>query len=255
MRTVVIEDEPLARKELIKMLKQVSSSIEIIKELISVEESILWFQENNEFDLVISDIQLIDGHSFEIYQTVNLKKPVVFTTAFDDYAVKAFELNSIDYLLKPFSLSALEKAINKYREYSESQQLVNLNALKELVGQVNPTPTCKFKKRFISKVGDQYKLIKVVDIAYFEADGNIVYGVMNNKKRYFLEYSLDDIQSLLNPEDFFRVSRKFIIAQTSINGIHKYFNSRLKLEIQPKPDEMVLVSRSRLTNFLDWIDQ
>jgi DNA-binding LytR/AlgR family response regulator len=233
-------------------LKRLDLNIEIVAELDSVKESIEWLEENENFDCLFLDIQLSDGLSFDIFNTISIDKPVIFTTAYNEYAIKAFQLNSIDYLMKPVELPLLEKAINKLNKLQSkpASNQINGDELRRILG-IEPKPE---KSRFLVKIGEQFKTIQSKEIAWFYADRNTVYLVCFDDKRYIIEYTLDELEHQLNRKEFYRASRGMIVSIQSIQKVHKYFNSRLLLELKPESEEQVLVSRVRVDTFLKWMD-
>lgn len=254
IKVAIIEDEPLARNELKKTLVSLDSNIEVVAELPSVQDSVNWFKSSPEVDLVFTDIQLTDGHSFEIFPQVEINVPIIFVTAFDEFAIRAFELNSIDYLLKPYDEIALERALDKFKKMSsmfQSTESIDLSELKQLITGSNPNG---YKKHLLAKIGDEYRRIGCEDIAYFEAEGNTVFLTTREKKRLIIEYSLDELSSYIDPQEFYRINRQILINHTAIKKIHKYFNHRLKLQVYPEANQDVLVSRARVNGFLEWLD-
>ena len=256
MNIAIIEDEPLARKELKRTLLELEPSASFVAEWATISESILGLKSDLGIDLIFCDIQLADGLSFEIFRQVQTDIPLIFVTAFDEYAIDAFHMNSIDYLLKPYDENALLKALSKYKRLQKNFQVsssIDIDAIQGLLEkQGNPK---SYKKRFIVKVGDQYKQIDTLDIAYFVADGNSL-SLVNKANRYFIiDLTLEEVVKKIDPSQFFRVNRSYLVNNTSISKIHKYFNHRLKLELAPVPSEDVLVSRARVNDFLEWLDQ
>ncbi|HBH07329.1 MAG TPA: DNA-binding response regulator [Flavobacteriales bacterium] len=253
MKVVIIEDELLASRELKRMLQRIDDDIEVISDIQSVQAGVEWFENNKSPDLVFSDIQLSDGLSFELFQRTSIDCPVIFTTAFDHYAIQAFKLNSIDYLMKPFDDEDVANALEKFRNLEDKrhENPINKELLDKLISQHGIQ---SYKSSFVVSIGDQYRKIKVEDIACFRADGNTVYLIQQNKKRVIVDYSIEELEKLLDPSVFFRINRQVLIHEDAISRIHKYFNSRLKLETEPCIDEDVLVSRSRVKDFLRWLD-
>lgn len=252
MKVAIIEDEPLAADRLIALLKEYDAETEILTVLESVEQGVKWFSESQAPDLVLSDIQIADGLSFEIFREVEVKCPVIFTTAFDQYAIEAFEVNSIDYLLKPIKFSKLENSLNKWKQlsqqFSSSLDVDSLvSAIKEAQGG--------YKSRFLVKTGQQIRPIKAEDIAYFYAKDKIVLLVTHKGDKYAVDYTLDDLNALLDPAFFFRINRQFIIHLEAAREIHSYFKGRLKLVLSPEVDEEVIVSSDRTPVFKAWLDQ
>lgn len=256
MKIVIIEDEPYAQQELLRLLERSGQEFECLARIDSVEESIEWFTNNPHPDLVFLDIQLADGLSFNIFSKIDLRSAVIFTTAYDEYAIKAFELNSIDYLLKPVKAVALDAALNKFnkikKDMSAGQTAINEGHLKQLLQEMGPG---NYKNRFLVKLGDQIKSIDVGKAAYFKADDNIVFLVTKDGHKYIVEHTLEQLEGMLDPRSFFRLNRTFIVTFSAIKKTSKYFNSRLLIELEPIEEEQVLVSRARAKDFLEWLDQ
>lgn len=251
MRVLIIEDESLLAKELQRTLKSIRPQIEVVDVIRSVNDGVKWFEEKKEVDLIISDIQLTDGTSFELFKQVKISTPIVFTTAYDEFAIKAFKLNSIDYLLKPIDESDLEASIEKYEKLWGQQKTLDVDVLNHLISKNTEQ---SYKSKFLIRVGDQYKKVESDDIGFFFAEGNTVYLVQKNGKKLIVDHSLDQVAPQLDPKKFFRVNRQVLLNNSSIRGIHKYFNSRLKLEIHPQYENDVLVTRSRVNDFLTWMN-
>lgn len=255
MKVFIVEDEPLARKELNRLLDKSGQPVTVVAYADSIEDAVIWLKQNEHPDLMFFDIQLSDGLSFEILNQVKVDIPVIFCTAFDEYAIRAFKVNSVDYLLKPVKQEELNKALEKYTALSEKMtsagQGLSLLQIENLLEINKPT----FKTRFVARFGDQIKRIDISDVAYFNAVDNEVFLITRDNSRYIIDYSLEQIDSLVNPQDFHRVNRSFIIQINAIQKISKYFNSRLHLELQPPTSESVLVSRVKVPDFMDWIDK
>lgn len=253
MKALIIEDEPYARQELKRLLSRLDREIEVVAELDSVKDAIDWLEENEDFDLMFLDIQLSDGLSFDIFRSLSIDKPVIFTTAYNDYAIKAFELNSVDYLLKPVEPALLEKALKKLERLKGTETKTPVLDGDELRRLLGIAPRAE-KSRFLIKLGDQFKTVETKEIAWFSADRNTVTLTTLDAKKYVIEYTLDELEQQLNRKDFFRAARGIIVSYTCIKKVHKYFNSRLLLEISPESEEQVLVSRLRVDAFLNWMD-
>ncbi len=251
MKAVIIEDEPLARLELKRLLNKVDEGIVIVKEIDNVQDAVEWLSQNNQFDLILLDIQLADGLSFEIFDHIKVLQPIIFTTAYDEYAIKAFQLNSIDYLLKPIEEKALKQALEKLSAIKETFANQTLDTLK-LRAMFLPTKT--FKTRFLTKIGDQYKFTPIDEVAYFYVDRNTIYLVNNQNQKSIIDFRLDELELQLDPQLFFRATRSHILSIKCIKKVNKYFNSRLLIEIEPKATEEILVSRVKVENFLQWMD-
>ena len=251
MNLVIIEDEHIAYQQLKEMLLEVSMDMNIIAHLESVDESIDWFQNNPHPDLIFMDIQLADGLSFEILKTVEINVPIIFTTAFDQYAVKAFKYSSIDYLMKPFHQDELTAALNKFQQQkNRTAAVIDSLTIEKLMNNLVKN---KGKKRFIVKEGNSMTFIQVEDILYFYSEDSISFILTKNQKRYIIDMSLDAIEDDLDPEQFFRINRKQIIHINSIHKIHPYFNHRLKLEINGLNATEFIVSRKRMKEFNVWL--
>ncbi|WBX70418.1 LytR/AlgR family response regulator transcription factor [Tenacibaculum retecalamus] len=251
MNVIIIEDEKPAARRLNRMLSVLD--IEVKTMLHSVEESINWFQNNKHPDLIFLDIQLSDGLSFEIFEEIEVKSAIIFTTAYDEYALKAFKLNSIDYLLKPLDEDELAVAVNKFKENQtqKSEVKVNIDDIRKLL--INPVDR-KFKKRFTIKVGQHIKIIHVDEIECFYSENKATYIHTNSNRNYLIDDSLEHWQEQLNPEHFFRVNRTFIVHINAIKDIVSYTNSRLKLVLHSFCDSEIIVSRERVKDFKNWID-
>lgn len=251
MKVVIIEDEQLAVRRLESMIRQFDKTIEVVAKLESVEESVEWFGQNQQPDLIFLDIHLEDDLSFAIFDKVNVAAPIIFTTAYDEYAIKAFKLKSIDYLLKPIVQEELEAAINKYKQW-HGQQANNLD-LRSLMQMVAPQ-TPKFKERFAVTVGTKIKSVNINDIAYFYSAEGISFMVLSDKHEYVLDSSLDRIAEELDPQQFFRINRQYLIKLGAIANVHVYPKSKLKIDLTPGTKETLYVSLDRVTDFKRWLD-
>ncbi len=254
MKVVIIEDEPHAQKELKRLLSNSSFQIEVLECLDSVEESVEWLATNKAPDLMFFDIQLSDGLSFEIFEHIDVKSPIIFTTAFDEYAIKAFKVNSIDYLLKPVKQGELNAALIKFdvlKQKMERSGGLQFEQIQELLQLHKP----RFKNRFLCRIGDQITYVNTEDIAYFKAEDNEVLLLTNTNQKYFINHSLDQLNNYLNPDYFYRINRAYFVHLNAIKKISKYFNSRLLLHLSPKTEGEVLISRARVADFLNWIDK
>lgn len=251
MNVLIIEDENLLAKELIRTLTKIAPECTVVGKIASIEEGILWFAQGNTADLILSDIQLTDGTSFELFQKIKTSIPIIFTTAFDDYAVKAFKLNSIDYLMKPINETELIAAIHKFKDRSTPKKSINEQVLNGLITENREK---SFKNQFVIRIGHQYKRVAIDDISFFYAEGNTVYLVTKANRKLILDESLEKVEMQVSPKLFFRINRHLLVKSDSITAIHKYFNSRLKLEVHPKPEQDALVTRSRVSDFLQWLN-
>ena len=251
IRTLIIEDEQPAANRLEKLLKKLNNEIEVLAVLDTVESALHWFQNNPAPDLIMLDIQLGDGLSFDIFSITKVESYVIFTTAFDEYAIRAFELNSIDYLLKPVSETKLSVSIDKFRKFQALSQTLNIQKLLETIENRND----KFKKRFVVSIANKIKVIEAGEIAYlFSREKNTFLCTVDNHQ-YPLEFSLDSLEEILNPEIFFRVNRQYIVQYRVINRISILSKSRIRIDILPAAAEEILVSTGRTTEFRHWLDR
>ena len=251
MNTIIIEDEKPSARRLQRMLSALD--METTTMLHSVEEAIHWFQNNPHPDLIFLDIQLSDGLSFEIFEAVEIKSAVIFTTAYDAYALQAFKLNSIDYLLKPIDVDDLAKAIKKYRERLPQKQAVTLdfNDIKKLL--INPIDR-EYKKRFSVKVGQHLKLINIDDIECFYSENKGTYLYTSDGRNYLLDTTLELLENELEPQTFFRINRKFFVNINAIKDMVSYTNSRLQIKLNSYNDDEVIVARERVKDFKAWLE-
>ncbi|MBD0825152.1 LytR/AlgR family response regulator transcription factor [Aestuariibaculum marinum] len=251
MHVIIIEDEKPSARRLKRMLEKLN--IEVSTMLHSVEESLNWFEANTHPDLIFLDIQLSDGLSFEIFETIPIKSAVIFTTAYDEYALQAFKLNSIDYLLKPIDEDDLQVAVEKYKERLPQQQSVSLdfNDIKKLL--VNPIDR-EYKKRFFVKVGQHLKLIAVDDIECIYSENKGSYIHTKDGRNYLLDNTLESLESELEPQLFFRINRKFFVNINAIKDMVSYTNSRLQIKLNSYKDDEVIVARERVKDFKEWLE-
>lgn len=250
MNVIIIEDEKPSARRLKRMLAEIN--IEAQAMLHSVEEAVNWFQNNEHPDLILLDIQLSDGLSFEIFEQVEVKSAIIFTTAYDEYALKAFKLNSIDYLLKPIDDDELKTAIDKFESNQSVPQnmQVNLDQIKKLL--VNPLDK-NYKQRFTVKIGQHLKMISIDDIECFYSENKGTYIFTSDNRDYLIDSTLEQINSMLDPTKFFRVNRKFYVNVNTIKDIISYTNSRLKIILNTFSEHEIIVSREKVRDFKNWI--
>lgn len=251
MKIIIIEDEKPAARRLKRMLNDMGMEVQTM--LHSVEESIQWFLQNEHPDLILLDIQLSDGLSFEIFKEVSIESNIIFTTAYDEYALKAFKLNSIDYLLKPIDDDELRTAIDKYRKYSmkKNNLHIDLDKIKNLL--VNPLDR-DYKKRFTIKVGQHLKIVNMKSIECFFSDNKATFLHTEIGNNYILDDALEQIEEQLDPTKFFRVSRKFIVHMDFIKDIISYSNSRLQVKLEHFNEFDIIVSREKVKDFKNWLE-
>jgi DNA-binding LytR/AlgR family response regulator len=251
MNVIIIEDEKPSARRLQRMLTALDFEAQTM--LHSVEESIAWFETNEHPDLIFLDIQLSDGLSFEIFEAIDIKSAVIFTTAYDEYALQAFKLNSIDYLLKPIDDDDLKAAVEKFKGRTQQNQSVTLdfNDIKKLL--VNPIER-EYKKRFSVKVGQHLKLINIEDIECIYSENKGTYVYTNTGRNYLLDSTLDQLEQDLEPHVFFRVSRKFYVNINAIKDMVSYSNSRLKIILSHFKEQEIIVARERVKDFKNWLE-
>ena len=248
MNVVIIEDEKPSARLLERKLNAIG--VEVNMKLHSVEDSIQWFVNNPEPDLIFLDIQLSDGLSLEIFETVKIVAPVIFTTAYDEYAIQAFKLNSIDYLLKPIDKNELSFAVNKFKSnFQNENKEVNLSEIKKLISNNSK----EYKKRFTVNVGTSIKIFNTIDIACFYSQDKTSFLLTNSGRSYILDSSLDKIYDTLDPEVFFKVNRKYVLNINEIKDIINYSNSRLKVNLNTPTEDDIIVARDRVKAFKNWL--
>lgn len=251
MKTIIIEDEKPSARRLGRLLNELGVEVSVL--LHSVEEAINWFQNNEHPDLIFLDIQLSDGLSFEIFEVVEVKSAIIFTTAFDEYALQAFKLNSIDYLLKPIDDLELKTAVEKYQILTPKKQKLSIDFddIKKLL--INPIER-DYKKRFTSKVGQHLKIINADEVECFYSENKGTYAATIDGRNYLLETTLENLENDLDPKLFFRVSRKFYVNVNCIKDIVSYTNSRLQIKLVRFNEQEIIVSRERVKDFKLWLE-
>lgn len=255
MLVLIIEDESLAAERLRNLLIEIDPSIEVVQILKSVEASLKWFDQNDEPDLILSDIQLLDSLSFDIFSQREIKCPIIFTTAYDQYAIQAFEVNSVDYLLKPVQKEKLSTALEKFNtQQSGTVSHLTSDDLEKIAQMVrNKQP--EYKSRFMVKLGQKIRAIPVEKIAYFFTKDKLTFLVTNTGDKYPLDNSLEEIDQLLDPNFFFRLNRKFVVKINAVKEIHPYFKGRLKIELSPPIDKDIVISSDKTPSFKKWLDK
>lgn len=252
MKVVIIEDEKLALEKLGRYLIKYDPTIEVLAKLPSVQEAVQWFTNNDDtqYDVIFMDVQLTDGLSFEIFNLVKVSKPIIFTTAYDEYAIDAFKVNSVDYLLKPITFTALTQALTKFKSFQSAL------LPPEIVAKVSESfNEKKVKDRFLVRLGNNIHSINTDGIALFYAEGRDVFLVTNQDKKYIIDYNLEDLSSLIDDAVFFRVNRTFIVNINEIENVSVYSNSRLKINTKAiKTDKEIIVSREKVPVFKKWLE-
>lgn len=248
MKALIIEDEVVAAKALQKLLKEVNPSIEVVNILESVEDCVEWLEANPMPDLIFMDIHLADGSSFTVFEQVDITCPVIFTTAYDEYALKAFEVNSIDYLLKPISKEALKRALNKY--FSLSEKRVSTEQLEKLLAQIGEKK--RYRSCFLLPERDKLVPLPVSSIIYIYIDAKTVKIVTTGGKNYYMNHTLDDLMSELDPQLFFRANRQFIVSRDSIKDVSVWFGNKLAINLNVEVPEKIIVSKAKVGEFKAW---
>ena len=250
MNVLIVEDEELAAKRLIKILSEIDNTINIVGQFDTVEDTVAWLLSEPNPDLIFLDIQLADGLSFEIFELTEVRTPIIFTTAYDQYALNAFKVNSIDYLLKPITKEDVAASLKKYE-----QRIGNNNFEKSQFEALMKSFSNQHKNRFLIKIGEHIKSIPTNDIGYFFSRDKATYCMTLTGKNYLLDYSLDQLAPMVNPEKFFRINRAYMVSFEVIKDMISYTNSRLKLVLEHSDDNEIIVSRERVQDFKKWLDQ
>lgn len=249
MRLLIIEDEARAVNQLRTMLKAGGFNYELLAVLDTVEESVAWFNENQAPDLVFMDVQLADGLSFEIFNSVEVQCPIIFTTAFDQYAIQAFKVNSIDYLLKPIQQQDLQNALDKFQRSGQAD--LDTQRLKQLLASMG---AAERRQGILVKEGDGFAQLRIEDLLYIYSEDSMTFGV-TLQKRYIIDETIDQLYETLDASQFFRINRGQIVSRQAISKIDRYFNHRLKLGLVNPRDQEFIVSRPKTNDFKDWINK
>lgn len=257
MRVFIIEDEIPAAEKIERLVKRYDDSIEVVGRAMSVKQAVAWVQEDGDADLLFMDIQLTDGLSFDIFKEVNIDIPVIFTTAYNEYAIEAFKANGIDYLLKPITFDALSESIDKFNNLKTRLQEPGeaaTDSVIDLQSALQMLSKREYKTRFMVKIGEHIKSITTDQIDLFYAEGRNGYIVTNEGRRLIIDYKLETLEELLDPKKFFRVNRTFIVEINAIKDVLVYSNSRLKIILNKEFDREIIVSREKVSAFKSWFD-
>ncbi len=249
MNAIIIEDETRATNHLERVIRAVAPEIQIIAKIETIREAVGFIKIHDNLSLIFSDVQLADGLSFEIFEQVEIKCPIIFTTAYDKYAIEAFKTNGIDYLLKPVEPERVSRAIQKARQFSPAILMESLMNLTKVAG-LQPT-----KSRFIVKIGDKIKTISIDEIIAFYSleKGTFLYTL--GKRSYPIDYTLDELMNLIDNNKYFKINRKYIVSVEACSGITSYSNSRLKISINGLENELIIVAREKVNDFKNWLDK
>lgn len=250
MKAIIVEDEKPARENLEKLLRELEPGIEIQAKLDSVSNTVAWLS-GNQTDLIFLDIHLADDLSFKIFEQINVTTPVIFTTAYDRYAIRAFRVNSVDYLLKPIAQVDLQRSLEKFKSNQKSTQPFDIQQLLQSLNQ----PTKTYQSRFIVARGEKVMSVTIDQIAYFEGEDRYVYLIKKDGTKYIVDYKLSDLETLLDPNHFYRLNRSFITHFSSIKNIFNVSKSRVKIELEPSAKREIMVSSENTQEFKAWLNQ
>jgi DNA-binding LytR/AlgR family response regulator len=251
MKVVIIEDEHLSAQRLEAMLKRYDVGIDVLAEIPSVAGAVQWFKENKNPDLVFMDIHLEDGQSFSIFEQINLEVPVIFTTAFDEYTIKAFKVNSVDYLMKPLNYEELVSALEKFKRFHTGKE-ENGGGLEHLIQSLQRKEP-EYKSRFLISIGSRLMTVNTEEVQYFYSADKITFLVTKDNHRYPIDFSLDKLVLMLDPTLFYRVNRQMMVNLSAIENIHVYSKGRIKLDLTPPIKEDVFVSLDKVVEFKEWL--
>ncbi|MEX2235495.1 MAG: LytTR family DNA-binding domain-containing protein [Cyclobacteriaceae bacterium] len=253
MQILIIEDEPHAVQRLQSLIRELMADADIVGKIDSVKKAVDWFKKNDPPDVVLMDIQLADGISFQIFEQYEVKAPVIFTTAYEEYALKAFKVNSIDYILKPVDREELDIALKKV---SSRQRSANTTAqLLQNMSEAVKMLTKKYKARFMIKVGEHLRTIEVDNIRFFHSQDKTTFCVTGENRSLIVDYTLEQLEEMLNPLSFYRINRKYLVSAAAIQDIINYTNSRLRLVLKGSQDNDIIVARERVQDFKNWLDK
>jgi len=254
MQVLIVEDELLMATRLQKVLSHAEPGAMVTAITQSVEETVNWLQNNEAPDLILMDIELADGQSFDIFNRTEVTAPVIFATAYDEYAIKAFKVNSVDYLLKPIKEEELKKALQKFKQTAQAPVIQkNIQTLLQEIKKIQPP--VEQRNRFLVKAGQKLKSIEVKDVAYFFSEHGVTFLFTGLNQKYIVDYTLDELENSLSPQQFFRANRQYLLSAASITAIHSWFNQKLKLEVTPATAEHVVISREKANTFKRWMGE
>ena len=251
LNVLIIEDEEPAAKRLQKMLKEIEPDAVVLENIVSVSSAIKWFKNNAAPNLVFSDIQLSDGLSFDIFKAVEVTSPIIFTTAYDQYAIEAFKVNSIDFLLKPIKKDELENAVIKFRKITSASPAPAID-INKILQSFNPSGV-EYKKRFVVRYGEHIKTINIEEVVYFYTEDKVNFLCTKDGRRFVIDLNLDTLESTLDPKTFFRINRQYIIGIHSIGEMLAYTKSRVLIKLIPPAKHETIVSTERSADFKLWL--
>lgn len=255
MKLLIVEDEQLLMRQLIKLIRDIEPAAEIVGQANSIKGTVDWLQTHEEPELILMDIELADGQCFEIFNRFPVKSPVIFTTAYDEYALQAFKVNSIDYLLKPVKEAELLTAFNKWKQRHLQQTVPDTESnidklISDMLRQYAPP---KYRDRFLVKQGQKMIPVRLDDIAFFNARNTLNFLNTKSRQKFPINYTLDQVEQFIPPQEFFRANRQFILAHNSISAIHPWFNGKLKVDLLYPADDDIIISREKAAAFKEWM--
>ena len=253
MNVLIIEDEPLAAQRIGTLTAEIIPNATIVGKIDSVKNAVQWLKKNAAPDLILMDIQLADGLSFQIFEQAEVSSPVIFTTAYDEYALRAFKVNSIDYILKPVDKAELSNALKKLESFKNSKP--SQEALLQSITQAMRMLARKYKERFVIKVGEHLRTVEIENISYFYSQEKTTFCYTADGRNHILDFTLEQLETLVDPAAYFRVNRKYLVRSDSIQDIISYTNSRLRLVLKNSQDNDVIVARERVHEFRQWLDR
>jgi two-component system response regulator LytT len=256
LNVVIVEDEPVSARSLAAVMQKLDDTISVIAMLAGIDESVAWFDNpENSCDLIFMDIRLADGISFDIFKKVKVSKPVIFVTAYNDYAIQAFKNNGIDYILKPFDEQEVEQALNKFKSLvAQPSASQDIPGIEELIEQMKTAPRAH-KKSFLVHFRDKLIPVETNSISWFYTTNEVVYAQTNESRQYVIDFTMEQLEQQLEPSQFFRANRQFIINRKGITEVDFYFNGRLSVKIKPEPPERIIVSKARVPEFKTWMNK
>ena len=253
-KILIVEDEYAAVNNLVSIINEIDSNIEILEIIGSIKDLKDWLKKNNPPDLGFFDIQLSDGNIFEIFQNVSIDFPIIFTTAYSEYAINAFKVNGIDYILKPINIESVKFSLSKYQSLGKFNAKITEKNLYDVILELNQNNKTDYKQSFLIHYKDRLIPVATDTFAYFFIENKIVYGLTFNKEKHVIEHTLEELENVLNPNNFFRVNRQFILNRKSIIEISIFFNSRYSIKVKPSSNIKIVTSKSKSTNIKNWLD-
>lgn len=258
MNILIVEDEELTARKLQRLVQEVQPTAVVVGFTATIEDSVRWLRQNPSPDLILLDIELADGQSFEIFNQVSITSPVIFTTAYDEFAIKAFKLNSIDYLLKPIKAEELRVAfakLSQLREIFGKSSIDIQDSIKNLLAHLAPPAEPTYRERFLIRQGQKMFSLEISQIAYFYTRNKLTFAKTYDQKDYLLDYTLDEILHAIDARQYYRLNRQIIASIRAIDKVQMYFNSKLKLQLSPMFDDEVIVGREKVKDFKEWLGE